>query len=210
MRSLGRRPRGEKGAALFFSQYVRKDDVVIEVGANRGGSTLTLADCASHVYALEPAAPTFRYLRVFAAEKKNVTACNVGAGRTNEDIEYFVGRTPYASSRFRVANQAYLGRSTMRVVRLDSLEFPLRPTCLVMDCEGSEVDALIGAAGLFNSNCIRTTLVETHRLSDGTATLNNVLMLLEGHGFECKVKEDGERLPWVLSTRSRPAPRQQD
>ena len=79
----------------FFSKYVKKDDVVIEVGANKGGSTLALSKLAAHVYALEPDPTIFRYLRVFTALTENVSVYNVGAGDVEGKIEYFIGGASY-------------------------------------------------------------------------------------------------------------------
>jgi len=201
MRNFGLVPRGEKGAMAFFSKYIKRDDVVIEVGANRGGSTLMLSRLASYVYALEPAPSTFRYLRVFTAQMENVSVYNVGAGNAEGKIEYFEGRTSYVNSKFGIKDQDYVGRAWMRIVRLDSLDFLPRPTCLVMDCEGSEVEALTGAAGMLSSGSIRCALIETHRLSDGTETLEAVLAIIKKHGFEFEIEKDGDGLPWVLARR---------
>jgi FkbM family methyltransferase len=201
MRNFGLLPRGEKGAVAFFSKYIKRDDVVIEVGANRGGSTLNLSKLASHVYALEPVHSTFRYLRVFTAQKENVSVYNVGAGNVEGKIEYFMGGSSYVNSRFLIEDQQYIGRAWMRIVRLDSVDFLPQPTCLVMDCEGSEVDALTGAAGLFDSKSIRCVLIETHRLSDGTETLEAVLAIIKRYNFEFEVAKDADGLPWVLARR---------
>ena len=59
-----------------------------------------------------------------------------------------------------------------------------------MDCEGSEVEALRGAAGLLSSNSVRCALIETHLLSDGTKTLEAVIAIIRRHGFEFEIEKD--------------------
>ena len=199
LRLRGRTPKGEERAVEFYRRYIRKDDVVIEVGANVGGATLLLSDLASYVYALEPVPSTFRYLRAFTAKKKNVKIYNLGASHERAKIRMHIAKNPEVNSRFRIKNQRYERTVPATLVRLDSIHYAPKPTCIVMDCEGSEVDALKGASGLFDSESIRCILVETHLFSDGSSTLENVIALVRGHKLEFEIEEDSNRMLWVLA-----------
>ena len=173
--------------------------MVIEVGANFGGSTLLLASLASYVYAFEPVPLTFRYLRAFTARKKNVEACNLGASNERAIVSMQVGKNPEVSSRFRIRNQQYERSVPATLVRLDSLRYARKPSCIVMDCEGSEVDALKGATGLFDTGLIHCLLIETHYFSDGSSTLESVISLVEDYGFDFEIETDSHGMPWILA-----------
>ena len=192
-------PKGEEGARRFYTRYIGKEDVVLEVGANKGGSTLFLSDLAGFVYAFEPAAPTFRYLRAFTAHRRNVKLFNVGASDKNSVGSLFFNlHDPCRASTYGDEGRRH-AEVKARFARLDAISFPRKPTCLVMDCEGSEVDALKGASGLLLAGTIRCVLVETHYRPDGSATLQEVVDLLERMGMNFRIEVDESHMPWVLA-----------
>lgn len=201
LRCRGRIPAGEEMIRSFYPHYINKNDVVIEVGANTGGSTLELSKLVSFVYAFEPVPSTFRYLRAFTLGRRNVKAFNVGASDSACNAKFNLCDHPVANSKFHIRKAKYVGYAVVKLVRLGSFKFELKPTSIVMDCEASEVEALKGGSELFNKGSIRSAMIETHYLEDGSKTLDDVISIIKNYGFEFKIEEDSVGLPWVLATR---------
>ncbi len=70
----------------------------------------------------------------------------------------------------------------------------------MLDCEGSEVDALKGAEGLFRKGLIREVIVETHTMTDGRSTDIETVDVLGTYGFTVESRTtapDGS--PWIVA-----------
>lgn len=65
---------------------LRPDDVVFDVGAYRGNSTLELAGCAAQVYAFEPAPIAYAVLQEKVEDLENVRTYPFGLGDQNVSL----------------------------------------------------------------------------------------------------------------------------
>ena len=72
----------EPDMVRLFSLLVGSDDVVFDVGANIGCTSILFSQLASKVYSFEPSPSTFQYLEmnVNHANAKNINMFNVGLG----------------------------------------------------------------------------------------------------------------------------------
>ncbi len=196
--------RAEEIAYTLFPRHITHDDVVIEVGANIGGATALLSDLARHVHAFEPNPQVFIRLRENLSGRRNVTLHNLGAGVSSENMNFYMPnpRDTTFGSKHKVAGGEYVGEAVVSVARLDEVAFAEPPSVIVLDCEGSEVEALKGAEGLFRRGSIRVVIVETHTLTDGRSTDTETVEVLSSYGFAVEsrtIAPDGS--PWIVATR---------
>ena len=196
-------PEPERSAGLLYSRFVDSDDVVIEVGARIGGSTLLLSDLVNHVYSFEPVGFSFRMLKEFTRNRPNVTACNFAVGDRNGLIVLNLPPEqdfPYVASIKRLAGYEYQRIERARMIKLDDFHFSLKPTALIVDCEGNEAEVLDGAKLLIPK--LKTILIETHELSDGSETEETVRAKLLKYGKFFKVNTsfvDRDGRAWILA-----------
>jgi FkbM family methyltransferase len=167
---------------------LRKDDVVVDVGANQGFFTCYAAERGAEVYAFEPNPKTFQLL------KKNIRA-NGFADRVHPQcvaVADFEGETELVCSSFmdggadtihakraegisRIVDQKEKLR--VPVLRLGSLIPPERRIRLLkLDCEGSELDIL---KGLETPERFDSMAIEFH---EHAYPIEELLMCLLGFG----------------------------
>ncbi len=189
-------------ALQTIAESVRPTDVVVEVGASTGGGTVLLSSRAKHVFAFEPNRHSYRILRHFTRNRPNVTAFNlaVGAGEGVARLNIVDGEASAQGSSIRgIDGLSYRGRMAARMVSLDSVEFPLAPSVLIVDCEGYESEVLAGAKNVLGK--VRTVFVETHAIDKGHSTLSDVLSQIEAVPMMARVFLSGDRLPWISGIR---------
>jgi FkbM family methyltransferase len=200
-------PEAEASARLLYPRLIDQNDKVVEVGARTGGGSLLLSELANHVYSFEPLKFSFWMLRHNTKNCRNVTSYNLAVGdRDRSVLLNLPGREqadfPYVASVKKLADYDYDRHQNAMMVRLDSFPFPLKPTALVIDCEGFEAEVLQGAKGLIPS--LKTILVETHRLADGSETFNLVESRIEQFSSDRLDLNtsfiDAENRRWILAT----------
>jgi FkbM family methyltransferase len=86
--------------ALLLSQ-VKKNDVVVDVGANIGYYTLLMAQKAKRVYAIEPDKEIFGILKKNIEENnlKNIVLINAAAGDKKGQIKYYKNEENFGDGR---------------------------------------------------------------------------------------------------------------
>jgi len=182
----------------LFREFVTPDDVVVEIGAGDGKDPLTLSKLSRQVYVFEPNPYAFSRVKHMVRRKRNVQLFNLGAGAKEETVKL---RLP------ELANQPYGSRSApAQLTRLDRVEFGLPPTCLVLDCGGSELEALKGAEALISSGTLRTILLKTHQLTDERDTGREAILWLLDHGFRTESKKALGGSLWVIARAFRTKP----
>ena len=194
LRRLGwaKRPEAEEMAQSLYPAFIGKDDVVVEVGADVGGGTLLLSRIAKQVYAFEPNPYSFSSLEAAAKKEGNVQVFNLGAGSKDETVRM---KLPQLAEMPRGSRSA-----PVHLVRVDSVGYSLAPTCLVVDCGGSELESLKGSEGLFRSRYIWTVLMETHQLPNGTNTATETPLWLIDHGLKARTRQASDGSIWVIAT----------
>jgi FkbM family methyltransferase len=161
-----------------------------------GDGTRILSRLANRVYAFEPSRGSYLVLSTFGGRRKNVQVFNLalsdhsGIETLNRDRN-FSGVASFKP----LAGVEYKDSEKVTVARLADLELSRQLTALVVDCEGSEVEVLRGAEPILPR--LKTILVETHSLSDGSTTVNDVLSQLRPYFPDLRVESAGAE-QWVL------------
>ncbi|MDF2775162.1 MAG: methyltransferase, FkbM family [Geminicoccaceae bacterium] len=169
----------------FFRRYLRRGDVVIDVGANIGNLTLQAAQCvgpSGRVIAVEPHPRTFAYLlgnlRLNGAN--NVDALNIALGERDEVVRFSSGRQDDQ-------NAVVTGSTGLRIpVRPLDAVVPrdMRVALLKIDVEGYERFVLAGAREtLRQSDCVFFEAYETAFARFGYAA-GDLFALLRDAGFQ--------------------------
>ena len=169
----------------FFHAYLRKEDVVIDIGANVGTLALTASACVGErgaVMAFEPHPQTFKILleNIRLNRRSNIQCFNVALGERES-----VGRL--SSSRVSDDQNAMSvsGEGLHVPVRdLDSFLREERPVALLkIDVEGYEQPVLLGAGDtLKRTQCIYFESSEAYFTKYGYSC-SDVFRLLRERGF---------------------------
>jgi len=191
-----------------IAAFIRPTDVVVEVGAAHGGGTLFLSSRAKHVFAFEPNRHSYRILRHFTKDRQNVSAFNLAVGARQGVVRLNLvtdEAAAHGSSMRELEGLSYQGYMNARMVSLDSIEFKVAPSVLIVDCEGYEGEVLLGARALLDK--VRTVFVETHVIGDGHNTLPGVISQVEKVPMTANVFLTQDRLSWVSGIRLEPLAR---
>lgn len=132
--------------AEVFTELVRPDDIMVEVGANYGAHTLVLAQLARIVLALEPQMYVYQALCANLALNSilNVQALQMALGATCASQTMMV-LNPLRENNFGGFQALDApGDSEVQVRTLDSMELP-QVDFLKLDVEGAELRVLQGA-----------------------------------------------------------------
>jgi FkbM family methyltransferase len=192
----------------LLTRGLRPDDVVLEAGTNMGGLTRLLSDMVKEVHTFDPNPKALEYARKYLHGRTNVRFyCAAVGGKTGTAIYNYVSRFHGGNSlcqtydyggRIRFLRQFNVPETT---IQRFAEKTGVRLTALVLDCEGSELSALVGA-GEFLPDRVFT---ETHSVKrkDGTtrSTLPECRAFLEAHGFEVTIFYDKDRYPWIRGVR---------
>jgi len=199
------------GEIYFPSDLVKDadDEVFVDCGAFDGDSIrsfLRRGRSFSHLYALEPDA------RSRALLAKSIATLS-------EDLRGKITVWPYAAGDFDgqasfaatgdVASKVSSSETgiTIESRKLDSLDWPFTPTYLKMDIEGSEPDALAGAANLLPGAQPVLAICLYHRLEHLWQIPNLIHSLAPGYSiFLRRYAEDGWEQVCYAVPRSRLAP----
>jgi len=165
------KPEPEDSANQLYPDLIKSSDVVVEVGAYLGGGTLLLSNLAKYVYSFEPVRMHFIMLRINTRKGNNVSIINSAVGNENGYGIINLHRRNHATigaSLRKVAKAEYNTTEKVKLIKLDNFAFKLKPTVLVIDCEGYEREVLRGAEQTIPT--LRLVLIETHTLADGSGT----------------------------------------
>jgi FkbM family methyltransferase len=132
-------------------RYMPRGGTLIDVGANIGLVTLSLAAHAGHIHAIEPCDMTFEFLQKNVASLRNVTAHKLLIGQHNaKKTLFFNTGDPTGSmstaNHLDLSGHTYLVPSTCKTVSLDGFAHSFnRVDFLKIDTEGSEIEILKSA-----------------------------------------------------------------
>lgn len=131
-----------EGEVELFRDFIGKDMVVCDVGANIGAHTLVFSQLAKQVYAYEPVPLNFNALAGMIAlnDLRNVICVQMGIGEKAEVMTYMDLDTGRENNFGAARLEKFCGERPVRV-------FPLNTDCnfLKIDVEGMEVQVLKGA-----------------------------------------------------------------
>ena len=196
----------EKTTKVLYPKYLRKDDVVIEVGARIGAATMLLSNLTNYVYSFEPNKDNFRMLRAYTRKLDNVSAFNIALGEYDGKAVLKISKNDSfsaVSSLKGLANHDYVDSQEVQISALDSLHFDFQPSSLVLDCEGAEAEVIRGGKKTIEG--LRSVLVETHILHDGTSTRKDVIAALSPYQdrfIMTDEKVQGSKEAWLCFVRN--------
>jgi FkbM family methyltransferase len=143
----------------WLRHYVKScNDIVIDIGAGEGYFVLKFARHATTVYAYEPNPEAFRTLSQRTAVLTNVVCRNVCLGEKEKNIELFM--IPHG---WGFSSTVFKGPDSIKVqcITLDSVNIQGKISLVKIDCEGAEVDVLLGA-GQFIAIHKPMMIIEVH------------------------------------------------
>jgi len=163
----------EPAKQRFLREHCRPGSTVLDLGAHIGLYTVLMAGYVGEggrVLAFEPTPATRRQLRrtirlnrlsIVEVRDEAVSASTGGAllNDTGEPVSNANSLAPIGRARSQVA---------IRTTSLDDLVVPERISCLKIDIEGAEVDALRGATALLEKDRPALT-IEIHPVQLGLA-----------------------------------------
>ncbi len=185
----------EEEIVYLMKTLIRADDVVLDIGANVGFHTVTMAKAAhrGHLYAFEPVLEMAEQNSTNCALNRldNVTILNVALGDKTAELDMKVniggtglqGTSTFIRDNFNVADHPdqYVPRR-VKVVRLDDiidgLALPGRISFVKIDTEGFDTHVLEGGLETFRK----------HR----------PIMIVEAHTD--RLAEAGKSWRWFLET----------
>jgi FkbM family methyltransferase len=169
---------------------IKKNDIVVDIGAQIGIFTLMAAGNATkgHVYSYEPMKKNFQYLKKNIERNKlsNVSIFNLGVLDKTESIKLFLSETCTGShsiipckkqkrSKFEIINCIGLNE-IFQLNKIKKCDF------LKIDCEGSEYKILFNTSKDIFSK-IRRIAMEYH-LFENSPQHRHLKKFLEKNGFE--------------------------
>ncbi len=183
----------------FIDHFLKKDDVVLDVGANLGYFALIEASYApsTYVYALEPVQESYRTLTATVALNgfTNIRAFNLGISDKCEIREILVSNyLNWSTMNINAAKAISAGPNTVRreTVELVTLtEFCKRfvdrtPTLIRMDVEGFEYEILTGNTDFLQAHNAKL-FIEFHSNLLGRDRSIELLTLLRDLNYEIEM-----------------------
>jgi FkbM family methyltransferase len=184
-------PRARQADEDFYRRYLRRDDTVVDVGANVGTLALaaaTLVGAGGRVFAIEAHPRTYRYLveNIALNDCANVSAVHAAAGDRRAVAFFSDGRL---DDQNRVEEG---GPLAVPVERLDDLVPAGRVQLLKIDVEGYELFVLRGAATLLEAtDCVYFECSEGAYRRYGYGVADVVSFLDEGGFTVCERRGAG-------------------
>jgi FkbM family methyltransferase len=171
---------------LMYDAFLKPTDVSIEVGANIGALTVPLSRRCKKVFAFEPQPENYELLcmNLIRNETTNVDYHPWAIG-AKDGITFIPALSEVDEEHGVVGDYggAEIG-SGSNVVELHTLDnmsiIDSQIDFIKMDCEGSELDVLIGGRELITKDC-PLLYIENNRPSKSDALIG----WLVDHGYEC-------------------------
>lgn len=167
---------------LVAMAILRKDDVVIDVGANIGYSSLVYAvsiGSSGFVHSFEPSSVTFPYLAKMASQLTQIKPWNLAASNSEGDVKFI---NEAMSDRSHLANDQDGDGESVRCTSLDTWvkEHKIeRVNFLKIDAEGHDINVVKGASHLIAQH---KPIIEFEAFTD--ETVKTICTLLSNSGSD--------------------------
>lgn len=148
----------EPEMSSLFSQLIRPGDIVLDVGANIGCTSILFSGLARKIYSFEPSPSTYGFLQrnLLAAGADNVSAFNCGLGsRSAAETLTFASNNRsggFVSNKLHIEN----GHNTEEINIVDGDSFLLTKNVdhvdfIKIDVEGFELEVLAGLKSILSN-----------------------------------------------------------
>lgn len=168
--------------------YIKKDGIVLDIGAAVGMYSTFWAPHCKKLYAFEAVEPVFNQLQKLEDKFDNVEVFNTAVSDFDGESEFYVDDKRLSNSSFRDLVDGI--KTTVNTVKIDSLL--LTNVCFMkIDVEGHELDVLNGARGLI-TNCKPTVMCEIYpKFNNGP--IEDTFKFFFDRGYKCfyNVKKHG-------------------
>lgn len=199
----------ESGTNKALAKYIKKDDIVIEAGANLGSETLLISRMVGekgHIYGFEPNPYTYNRLSFNVAinQLKNANVYDLAIGEADKEISFNIYPkgfcNPGMSSKY--VETSITEKITVKQMTLDSFvkanNVP-RVDFIKMDIQGAEMDLLVGAASIlakYKPTIFTEALQEYNDVKE-------LYKILDGYGYTVSLIEENGLVPMTNITEAR-------
>lgn len=136
----------EKKLKEMYSRIVKENDLVFDIGANKGTHSKVFLELGAKVIAVEPNIHEMNYLKERLKNIKNLKFFRGGVGDKNEMHQFFMNKNEPAASSF--LKNWRTGNLTAENVRITTLNNLIKkcgiPSYIKIDVEGYEEKVLMG------------------------------------------------------------------
>lgn len=147
---------------LFLRNFLKPNDLFVDVGANSGGWSLTAFGLGARVIAFEPVGSTFsRLLENFLLNNNSgLRALRYGVSDCEGSLKF----TYDADTANKVVSFDSTEKGeVVRVVTLDDELRDMQPAVIKIDVEGHELAVINGAKTILNKSSLKALIIETFR-----------------------------------------------
>jgi len=150
----------------------KRNQVIIDLGANIGLFSLYVHDCAQAVYSVEPTPRHFEILAELTRNYPNIHPINAALHKENSEIDFYISdiNSTMNSSFNKFGNQVKVqGKTIAQIMQDYNIEHADLVKC---DIEGSEMSSLtdVTVGEVFEK--IDKWLIETHRTDEDSLENN--------------------------------------
>ena len=189
----------------FFNSYIKKNDKIIDVGANIGTITLTCAmktGLNGKVYSIEPNPIVFKYLQsnIKLNQLKNIKTYNNAIGDKKGAVAFSVihsdGQSKVIEKEFLDDPIVQQGRKIeVPITSIDNLELKeLEFSLMKIDVEGYEKFVLLGAKNTIKKvNCLYFEVIPKNYKKYGYAP-KEIFDFLINEGFQLFIILEGNKI----------------
>jgi len=192
--------------AMIVKNNIKKDEIVIDLGAHIGYYSLMMAKLVGRdgkVFAFEPELRNLELLRknIEINSYSNITIVPKAVSDVDGECSLFIGQESFGANKIfkpKKTDTQKFEESKTKTVRLDDyfkeLGFLKKISFIKMDIEGSEICALQGMKNILESNQNLKIFTEINKnaLEDNNSDFREMLDLLENYNFEFYISDDNE------------------
>ena len=180
----------ERRSTRIMEQFIRPDDVILELGANIGYYVLiesTVLSDKGYIYAVEPGPENVERLKKNIAlnDISNIEVSHMAMSNRKGTARLYFGQACNLHSLIESSGDPDAKYVEVRTDTVDSFLKDKKPiTFLRMDVEGYETEVIHGMKETLESPQFKRMFVEIHPHRVSTEKMQEFLQTLADHGFE--------------------------
>ena len=188
----------EGGECAAARKWIRPGDRVLDLGAGVGlvASAIARIEGVEKIVSIEANARLMELIeethRINGIDKVE-TRNGIVAKKAAQEVPFYI-RSHFWSSSMEPDSRPYAEKVTMPAYAIDDLIDEVRPTVIVADIEGAEIDVFDG----LDLGGVRTVIIEVHPLVYGMDGQRKVLKYFDDQGFRAE-KEYLAGSVWILN-----------